>query len=64
MTNPNDNTQNVRFAIFDCPEEISEEQLQEIRNFAEHASKTKLFFTGSDKVKQNFPALSETELFQ
>ena len=41
MTNPNDNTQNVRFAIFDCPEKISEEQLQEIRNFAEFVDQQK-----------------------
>ena len=41
MHHPNDNSQNIRFAIFDCPEEITEEQKQEIRNFAEHVEKQK-----------------------
>jgi len=39
MTHPDDNSQNIRFAIFDCPKEITEEQKQEIRNFAEYVEK-------------------------
>lgn len=36
MPHPNDDSQNIRFAIFDCPEDITEEQKQEIRNFTEY----------------------------
>jgi len=39
MPHPNDNSQDIRFAIFDCPKEFTEEQKQEIHNFAEHVEK-------------------------
>ena len=39
MSHTNDNSQNIRFAIFNCPEELTEEQKQEIRNFAEYVEK-------------------------
>ena len=41
MTQLSEKKQYIRFSIFDCPKEITEEQKQEIRNFAEHVEKHK-----------------------